>query len=125
MHSRWGSASRRGDITFHGLHDEGDAVGDAMVGSIYHEDGRLRASALAPGGVVKAAEHTCRGKYQELGSKFLPLVFETHGRMKRGVGEHSQAAGEDGGGQVARGVVHPEGSGRSAAQSGRRCTVRW
>ena len=67
-----------------------------MVGSIYHEDGRLRASVLAPGGVVKAAEHTCRGKYQELGSKFLPLVFETHGRMKRGVGEHSQAAGEDG-----------------------------
>lgn len=31
-------ATRRGDSTFHGLHDGSDAVGDVVVGSIYHED---------------------------------------------------------------------------------------
>jgi hypothetical protein len=74
-------ATRRGDVTFHGLHDGADAVGDVMVGSIYHEDGSLKPAALEAGGVLKAAEHSKRKKYAELGSKFLPLIFETHGRM--------------------------------------------
>jgi hypothetical protein len=42
--------------------------------------GNTKPAALEAGGVLKAAEHSKRKKYAELGSKFLPLIFETHGR---------------------------------------------
>ena len=73
---------RRGDITFHDLDDEhGTCVGDVCVGSIFHSDGAVRSAAREAGGVLKAGEKKKREKYKNLGAKFLPLVFETFGRM--------------------------------------------
>jgi len=73
---------RRGDITFHDLDDEhGTCVGDVCVGSIFHSDGAVRSAAREAGGVLKAGEKKKREKYKNLGARFLPLVFETFGRM--------------------------------------------
>jgi hypothetical protein len=73
---------QRGDITFHDLDDtHGTCVGDVLVSSIFSADGTVRPAAREAGGVVKVGEKEKREKYKNLGAKFLPLVFETFGRM--------------------------------------------
>jgi hypothetical protein len=60
-------ATRRGDITFYGVDDNGDdLVGDVFVGSIYHENGAVKATASRSGGVALAAERIKRNRYREL-----------------------------------------------------------